>query len=114
MAFLFGEAIAAVVYGPQFVGAGMIVSVLSLSVLANSIGVAAGNGLWAMERPSANFVADLISFGVVIAAALFLVPQHGPLGAAIATLAGTTSDAAVRLVVLLETMREMQSKEVTA
>ena len=114
IAMTFGEAIAAVVYGPEFLGAGAIISVLSLSVLANSVGVTAGNGLWAMERPSANFVADLISFGVVIAGALFLVPQYGPLGAALATLAGTTSDAAVRMVVLLETMREMQTTEVAA
>ena len=78
------------VYGPQFAGTGWIIGVLSLSVLANSLGVTAGNGLWAMERPQANFVADLFSLGVVIVATISLVPLLGPLGAALATLCGTS------------------------
>ena len=104
--FAFGEQIAIAVYGPGFAGTGLLIGVLALSVLANSMGVTAGNGLWAMERPSANFVADLISLGVVIVATLTFVPLFGPLGAAMATLAGTSSDAAVRLFILRKTMGE--------
>jgi O-antigen/teichoic acid export membrane protein len=113
-AFLFGEQIARLVYGPQFAGAGVIIGVLSLSVLANSIGVVAGNGLWAIERPSASFAADVCSLVVVILAALVFVPLFGPLGAAIATLAGTASDAAVRLVILRLSMRELALQEAKA
>ncbi|HEX5102882.1 MAG TPA: lipopolysaccharide biosynthesis protein, partial [Pirellulaceae bacterium] len=105
--FLVGEPVAMLVYGPQFAGTGWIIGVLSLSVLANSMGVTAGNGLWAMERPQANFVADLTSLGVVIVATISLVPLFGPLGAALATLSGTTTDAAVRLLILRLTMREL-------
>jgi O-antigen/teichoic acid export membrane protein len=110
-AFMFGEQAAMLVYGPQFAGSGLLIGVLSLSVLANSVGVTAGNGLWAMERPSANFVADLCSLGVVIVATLALVPPLGPLGAAIATLAGTSSDALVRLWILRQAMRELSTRE---
>jgi O-antigen/teichoic acid export membrane protein len=113
-AFLFGEQIAMLVYGPQFAGTGLIISVLSLGVLANSLGVTAGNGLFAMERPKANFVADLCSLGVVVVATVSLVPLYGPLGAALATLAGTASDAAMRLWILRQTMRELAVAEVTA
>jgi O-antigen/teichoic acid export membrane protein len=60
-----------------------------------------------MERPSANVVADLFSLVVVVGAAIVLVPQYGPLGAAFSTLAGTASDALVRLVILRQTMREL-------
>jgi O-antigen/teichoic acid export membrane protein len=105
--FTLGETIAVAVYGEQFGDTGWIIGVLSLSVLANSMGVTAGNGLWAMERPSANFVADLVSLGVVIVATVSLVPLFGPLGAALATLSGTSTDAAVRLWILRQTMREM-------
>jgi O-antigen/teichoic acid export membrane protein len=112
VAFLVGEEIAVVLYGPQFAGAGMIIGVLSLSVLANSVGVTAGNGLWAMERPSANFVADLFSLAVVVIATIALVPVWGPLGAAIATLAGTTTDALVRLWILRLTMRELMAGKI--
>lgn len=114
LAFAFGEMLLVMVYGPQFGGAGAIVSVLSLSVLANSFGVTAGNGLWAMERPSANFVADLFSLLVVVVASVLLVPAYGPLGAALATLAGTASDAAVRLFILRQTMRELARQEAVA
>lgn len=105
-AFLIGERVALLVYGPEFSGTGLIIGVLALSVLANSIGVTAGNGLWAMERPKANFVADLCSLAVVIGVSIVAVPLLGPLGAALATLAGTASDALVRLWILQITMRE--------
>ncbi len=107
-AWLLGEHVALAVYGPQFAGAGPIIGVLSLSVLANSLGVTAGNGLWALERPSANFVADLCSLVVVIVTSCVCVPLLGPLGAALATLAGTSTDAAVRLWILRRTMREFE------
>ncbi|MDX1944668.1 MAG: lipopolysaccharide biosynthesis protein [Pirellulaceae bacterium] len=105
--FIFGEQLTTWVYGEQFAGTGLLVGVLSLSVLANSLGVMAGNGLWAMERPSANFVADLLSLLVTIVATVTLVPLWGPLGAALATLAGTVSDAILRVLVLRRTMREV-------
>jgi len=110
-AFLFGEEVALLVYGPTFVGTRAIIGVLSLSVLANSLGVTAGNGLFAMERPSANFVADLASLVIVIAASIVAVPVLGPLGAALALLAGTSSDAIVRLWMLRQTMREHAVQE---
>jgi O-antigen/teichoic acid export membrane protein len=107
LAFLVGERAAVLLYGDGFAGTGPLIGVLSLSVLANSAGVVAGNGLWAMERPRANFLADLCSLAVVIAATFVLVPAYGALGAAIATLAGTTTDAAVRLWILKQAMREI-------
>ncbi len=113
IAFLIGEQVAQLVYGPQFAGAGLIIGVLSLSVLANSVGVVAGNGLWAIERPSASFAADLCSLIVVILATFICVPLFGPLGAALATLSGTASDAAVRSVILWLSMNELAAKEAT-
>jgi O-antigen/teichoic acid export membrane protein len=107
LGFLFGEQIAIFLFGPQFAGAGIVIGVLSLSVLANSFGATAGNGLWAMERPRANFVADLISLGVVILATPILVPLLGPLGAAITTLLGTSTDASVRIWILRKSMIEL-------
>lgn len=113
-AFLLGEQVAVLLYGPQFAGSGLIIGVLSLSVLANSAGVVAGNGLWAIERPSANFVADACSLVITIVATFICVPLWGPLGAAMATLAGTASDAAVRLWILRLAMRELAAEGAAA
>jgi hypothetical protein len=38
---------------------------------------------------------------------VLLIPGNGPLGAALAMLAGTASDAVVRVVILRRTMREL-------
>jgi O-antigen/teichoic acid export membrane protein len=106
-AFLVGNHVAALVYGPEFSDTRWIIGVLSLSVLANSMGVTAGNGLWAVERPSASFVADLCSLIVTIVATATLIPAFGPIGAALAALAGTSSDALIRAWTLKRTMREV-------
>jgi O-antigen/teichoic acid export membrane protein len=105
-ALLLGEQVAVAVYGAEFHGSGPIVAVLAFSVLANSFGVTAGNGLWAMERPRASFLADVIALGVIVVASILLLPRWGALGGAVAILAGTTVDAVVRLFVLWRTMRE--------
>ncbi|QDU27337.1 MurJ-like flippase [Anatilimnocola aggregata] len=107
-AFIGGHHVAALVYGPEFIDTRWIIGVLSLSVLANSLGVTAGNGLWALERPSASFFADLCSLIVTIIATASLVPAFGPLGAAIAGLTGTASDAVIRGWTLRRTMREFE------
>ena len=51
-------------------------------------------------------MADLWSLGVVIVTSLVCVPLGGLLGAATATLAGTSTDVAVRLFILARSMRE--------
>jgi O-antigen/teichoic acid export membrane protein len=106
-AFLAGHHVAALVYGPEFIETRWIIGILSLSVLANSLGVTAGNGLWALERPSASFFADLSSMIVVIAATATLVPAFGPVGAALAQFTGTASDALIRGYTLRRTLAEV-------
>lgn len=95
-AFSIGGWVVQFAYGPAFAGCGPIIGFLSLAALVNSMGVTAGNGLCAMDRPSANFRADLIAMCVSIFAMLLLVPWLGPLGAALSTLATVSSDAAIR------------------
>ena len=45
-----------------------MISVLALSVLVSSFGIAAGNGLWAIHRPEANFAGDVATLLVTAAA----------------------------------------------
>jgi O-antigen/teichoic acid export membrane protein len=113
-AFLVGNYVAALVYGPEFSDTRWIIGVLSLSVLANSLGVTAGNGLWALERPSASFFADLCSLLITITATAALVPTFGPIGAALAALAGTSSDAVIRTWTLRRTLREVANDKACA
>jgi len=100
-----GNLLAVIVYGDGYAGAGPIMAVLAFAVLANGIGIAAGNGLWAMERPSANFRADVCSLVVTLAAAVLLVGPMGVLGVAVAELAGFTGGTLVRCVTLFRLMK---------
>lgn len=102
--FLLGSQVASLVYGQSMPGASLLMGVLSLSVLANSMGVTSGNGLWAMEKPSASFWADLASLLIVIGSTIVLIPLLGTLGAALATACGTVSDAVIRTWILRRMM----------
>jgi O-antigen/teichoic acid export membrane protein len=113
LAFLAGHHVAALVYGPEFSDTRWIIGILSLSVLANSLGVTAGNGLWALERPQASFFADFCSLIVVIIATATLVPAFGPVGAAVAGLTGTASDALIRGWTLKRTFADVAAESTT-
>jgi O-antigen/teichoic acid export membrane protein len=99
-----GSTIAAVVFGSPYAGCGPVITILALAVLANSISLTAGNGLWAMRRPSAVFVADVCVLTVTLALAFGLVHALGALGTAVAMLAGTLTGATVKWYTLLRLM----------
>jgi O-antigen/teichoic acid export membrane protein len=96
LALVAGDWMAVLVYGVQFHGVGLVLTVLALWLLVNSVGIAAGSGLWAMERPAANLVADVCVLGIILAAVPALALAWGPLGAALGMLAGTGAGAALR------------------
>lgn len=100
-----GEWLAALVYGDKFAGAGTVITVLAIGMLANSLCITAGNGLWAMERPAANFRADVVSLVATLVAAVLLVPPFGVLGAATASTAGVAAGMAIRWLTLTRLMR---------
>ena len=88
VAVLAGEPLAVLIFGDKYVGLGNIISVLALGTLVNSVGMVAGNGLWALERPGANLVADIATSVVTVGGALLVIGSWGVLGAALAMLAG--------------------------
>ena len=102
-----GEWLAVIVYGTPYAGCGPTIAVLGFGVFIGSIGMTAGNGLWAMERPSASFGADVCALLAMLAVAACLVQPLGVFGAAIATLSGTTVGAVVRCITLLRSMESI-------
>jgi O-antigen/teichoic acid export membrane protein len=91
-----GQSIVLFFYGTQFETAGPVVAVLSFWFLANTVGVVAGSSLWAMERPDANMVADILVIIVTLAATLYLVDSFGALGAAYGMLCGAVFGSVAR------------------
>jgi O-antigen/teichoic acid export membrane protein len=105
-----GRPLMTLIYGPEFADAGAIMAILACGAVANSLGITAGNGLWAMELPSANFRADVCAMLTWIVTTALLVPPFGPLGAALASSAGTTVGAVVRGGVLLGELRRRREE----
>jgi O-antigen/teichoic acid export membrane protein len=105
---LAGETLLAAVFQAEFAGAGPVLTLLSLSVLAQGLSVTAGNGLWAIERPRTNFVADLCSLVIALGTAAILVAPLGVLGVAIAAFAGATGAAVVRWFLLLNGLQSLE------
>ncbi|MEP3479808.1 MAG: hypothetical protein ABJZ55_11220 [Fuerstiella sp.] len=99
VAFGVGEQVIQILYDGRFPEAGQLVGLLTLSVLANALGALAGNGLWAIDRPRANFIADITTLIIAIVCAALLVQPYAAFGAASATLLASAGGAVVRFVI---------------
>ena len=67
-------------YGPAFAGNRVVVSILSLGVLAAALSSGIDYGLWAVGKANKNFRANLYSLGIAISLGAFLVKFAGLLG----------------------------------
>jgi O-antigen/teichoic acid export membrane protein len=91
-----GGPLVQLVYGGRYAGASLTFGFLALSALAGSLGIVSGNGLWALDRPSLNIPADIVTFVITITTAIAITGSFGALGAAVATFAGIGVGSTVR------------------
>jgi O-antigen/teichoic acid export membrane protein len=98
--FASGDWSVCLLYGNKYAGCGLVLALLALNALANSLSVTAGNGLWALDRPKANFLADVCALVVTWATLWSAIGPLGAVGAALALVAGAVSGAAVRAATL--------------
>jgi O-antigen/teichoic acid export membrane protein len=110
LALATGDWLTVLAFGSAGEGTGAILGALAVSALMNGIGVVAGNGLWAIDQPRPNFLADVFSMAVTLIAAALLVLPFGALGAALATLAGMTAAAVVRTITLVRFLRRVEAE----
>jgi O-antigen/teichoic acid export membrane protein len=96
-----GDWLVVFAFGTHYQGTGIILLVLSLSTFMNALSIVAGNGLWAIDQPRSNFLADACCMTVTLIVAALLVHPFGAVGAALATFAGTSAAAVVRLITLM-------------
>jgi O-antigen/teichoic acid export membrane protein len=109
-----GDWLAVLVFGGQFHGTGGILLALALGTVVSSLGLAAGNGLWAVDRPRDNFVGDIVCMSTTLTMAALLIPRFSVLGAALANLAGMTAGAVARMVVLQRYLNRAAGEECVA
>ena len=99
---LVGERLLVLIYGSEYAGGGTVLTISVASVLAISIGRVAGSGLWALDLPRATVAPDVWALVATLAPAVYLVGQHGALGAALAMLGGAVLAAAFKCVRFLQ------------
>jgi O-antigen/teichoic acid export membrane protein len=99
-----GDPIARWVFGESFQGLGGTLTIMAGTALMTGISMVAGNGLWALERPKSNFLADVVCLITTLLASLLLIAPWGVLGAALATLAGALAGVIVRTWILMQAL----------
>lgn len=103
--WLFGEWFAVTVFGSRYVGSGPVVVLLAANLLIQSVGLVAGNGLFALHQPRANFLADGCMAVCAFSLGVWLIPAYDVWGAALALLAGSLVGSVVRLFTLVRLLR---------
>jgi O-antigen/teichoic acid export membrane protein len=93
---LLGGRLLALVFDDRYTGQAHAMTVLSLSLVAGTLGMCAENGLRALRHPRTTFTANLIALAVTLLAAAPLIASYGTLGAAYALLAGNLAAATAR------------------
>jgi len=105
---LAGDFLGSFVYGEAFRGTWPILTALAATVLTNSLGFTAMNGLWAVGRPRASLPADLMQMVVTFASAAILVGPYGAFGAALAALAGSIAGTLTKVTTLAWLMQSLE------
>jgi O-antigen/teichoic acid export membrane protein len=109
--FLFGEQTLMFVYGPQYAGTRLPLTILAAALWIHTIGFTCGDGLFVLERTRDNFWADVIATVLTLIVSIPLVSGLGLLGAALATLVALASGAIARFVIFRRCLRELTQAE---
>jgi len=107
---LSGDLPTRMIYGSRYTGTGPVLALLAMALFCNSLGITAGNGLWAVGRPAANLRADVCTLAVTLTVLLVAVGSLGVVGAAIALLAGAVTGAAVRAATLWRLLASLNAQ----
>ncbi len=99
-----GNSLGTLVYGNRYQGIGPIITLLAVTLVANSLRMTAGTGLWSLERPRSNFVADFVTLAVTLLVSIVLVGPLGVLGAAIGIVSGSIAGAVVGAAILVRAL----------
>jgi O-antigen/teichoic acid export membrane protein len=113
MAFGGGRCVA-LLYGRQYAGNGLVVTILALNLAVSAIAFSFSRGLFAAERADLDFLVNFIAMFVMITLGLWLVRAFGPVGAAFALLGANFTTLGVRATAFLRLPVRMAGSRETA
>lgn len=107
----FGEQLLVLIYGEQYAGNGMVISLLSLNLLALAATYAISRAFLAIERSDLFFIANFVPLFIMLTIGLLLVKNYGPLGVAEALLIGSAVTSIVMFMLFAKVLREARKKK---
>jgi len=91
-----GGRLIALLYGRQYAGNGLVVTIMALNVLVTATAFPFSRALFAIERADVDFLVNLAALVIMVTLGLWLVRAFGPLGAALGFLGSGLVISAVR------------------
>ncbi len=98
----FGSQLVEFIYGPQYAGNSLVISLLALNILVYALSLGMEFGLWTLGRADLNLKVNLLRLGVTFTMGLWLVQALGPLGVAWGLLLGSLVASAVQYLVFVK------------
>jgi O-antigen/teichoic acid export membrane protein len=99
--FIWGGRLLTLLYGRQYAGNSLVVSLLALNLLVGAVGFSFSRALFAIGRARADFMIASTALFIMAAMGLWLIRAFGPLGAAFGMLAANIVAAAARNIAFL-------------
>lgn len=99
--FIWGGRLVVLMYGRQYGGHGLIVSVLALNLLVSAIAFPFSRALFAADRADLDFFVNFTALFIMLTVGFWLVRAFGPLGAAWGLLGANFSTSVVRTIAFL-------------
>ena len=96
-----GGHLAVLLYGHQYAGNGLVVSILALNLVVAVVTFSFSRALFAIERADLDFLFNFAALFIMVTLGLWLVRTYGPLGAALGMLGANFVTSAVRTVAFL-------------
>jgi len=110
---IFGESLIGLVYGEEFLGYPLCVVILAAGFIVEAVGMPAYDGLWAVERSNACFVACLGGLTATILVTVLLTPLWGLAGAASGISTGRLTATVIQCFAFRRCLREGQLEGAT-
>jgi O-antigen/teichoic acid export membrane protein len=104
--FFGGERFATLLYGSKFAGLGPLLFLMALNMLCMALTIGPSYALSAMDRPDVNVYINAVALLVSCTGGLWLVWQHGAIGAAIGLVIGNAVATILRHVIFVTLVRE--------
>jgi O-antigen/teichoic acid export membrane protein len=99
--FIWGGRLVVLMYGRQYAGNRLIVSVLALNLLVSAVAFPFSRGLFAVDRADLDFLVNFTALFIMLTLGLWLVRVFGPLGAAWGLLGANFTTSVVRAAAFL-------------